>query len=397
MFASFICIVIFSLMPAPNNPAHPKLFGHAIDNNDGRQALDASMTSVSWWGGTIIRPLPVPLDKAHYPEFVKLGNVVSAWNPDQPDPPKVFRETLQHFNYSNRAERAMAEEYRNAELPFKVYNVPEFDRIANKWTDGYLSEEFRKMGAVHVERSDNNHFMYWTLKGGRDANGYVPPTEILHDMNFDEWVEIAKAADLTRLANTTDHYYLMASSAPGDRGRSFIARDLKKFSTDKANFFITNTRANKGIQCRLAMRGVISEAHYDSGRNSVLMLRGVKRYIINPPAACKSLKLIKDIDHPSYRHSVIDWSDPGQAEAFGFNHVDAIDTLVRAGEVLYIPSYWNHYIIALLYSTQCNSRSGSPPNEEGLAEIEDCMGRRSSKSKKRSLGSGEKQMRGAAQ
>ena len=122
------------------------------------------------------------------------------------------------------------------------------------------------------------------------------------------------------------------------------------------------------------MRGIIAESHYDGGRNMVAMLKGNKRYIIAPPRACDKLGIISDRDHPSYRHSVIDWSDMNQARSSGFDTVPAIDTIVREGEVLYIPSYWFHYIISLEYSIQCNSRSGSPPNGEGQEEIEKCMG-----------------------
>mmetsp|Transcript_18360 Transcript_18360/g.17679 ORF Transcript_18360/g.17679 Transcript_18360/m.17679 type:complete len:130 (+) Transcript_18360:167-556(+) len=121
------------------------------------------------------------------------------------------------------------------------------------------------------------------------------------------------------------------------------------------------------------MRGIIAEAHYDSGRNMVAMLGGAKRYILNPPKECKKLGLITDQKHPSYRHSIIDWSDISQATSRGFAAVDAIDTIVQKGEVLYIPSYWFHYIVSLKYSIQCNSRSGSPPNKDGQQYIEDCL------------------------
>ena len=385
---SFVLLLSWVLgSPTPQGRSHPSSLGA-----DKRSAVNVQLApppppdsllsrkqtgekqSVTWWGGTIERPAPVPLEKSSYPSYLDLHDVVTSWNPDNPDPPSLFRETLAHFNYSNLAERAMAEQYRNAELPFKVYDVPDFDAVSRKWDDSFLSREFRKLGSVHVERSDNNHFMYWTMKGGREPEGYIPPTEIIDDMDFDEWVKLAHKADATKVDNATEHFYLMASSSPGDRGRVFIARDLKLFSTPEANFFITRPHANKGIQCRLSMRGVISEAHYDSGRNMVAMLRGVKRYILNPPSACPRLKLIADVNHPSYRHSVIDWSDPAQAKR-AFEGVPALDTLLRVGEVLYIPTGWNHYIISLMYSMQCNSRSGSPPNGEGLGEIEKCMGR----------------------
>ena len=104
------------------------------------------------------------------------------------------------------------------------------------------------------------------------------------------------------------------------------------------------------------------------------MLKGAKRYILNPPSACKKLGIITDSKHPSYRHSAIDWSDLQQARSFDFGHVQAIDTIVRTGEVLYIPSFWFHYIVSLRYSVQCNTRSGTPPNEEGKTYIEECLG-----------------------
>jgi len=152
------------------------------------------------------------------------------------------------------------------------------------------------------------------------------------------------------------------------------------FTTSKPNFFITVPSANKGIQCRFGMRGIIAESHYDCGRNMIAMIKGSKRYILNPPRACDKLAIITDTKHPSYRHSVIDWSDPAQAIAHGFGDVEAIDTIVREGEILYIPSYWFHYIISLEYSVQCNSRSGSPPSRIGQDSIDACMGKAPSSS-----------------
>jgi len=35
-----------------------------------------------------------------------------------------------------------------------------------------------------------------------------------------------------------------------------------------------------------------------------------------------------------------------------------IETVLKAGEVLYIPSHWFHYIVSLQKSAQCNTRSG---------------------------------------
>ena len=120
------------------------------------------------------------------------------------------------------------------------------------------------------------------------------------------------------------------------------------------------------------MRRVIAAAHYDCGRNMVAMLSGRKRYILNPPSACKHLGLIASKKHPSYRHSVFDWSDANQAVANNFDKVDSIDTILNAGEILYIPSYWIHYIISMEFSAQCNSRSGPAHNNDKII-IDKCM------------------------
>ena len=42
--------------------------------------------------------------------------------------------------------------------------------------------------------------------------------------------------------------------------------------------------------------------------------------------------------------------EAGQAEA--------LSTVLKAGEVLYIPSHWFHYITSVQKSAQCNVRSG---------------------------------------
>ena len=55
----------------------------------------------------------------------------------------------------------------------------------------------------------------------------------------------------------------------------------------------------------------------------------------------------------------------------------AVETVVKQGEMLYIPDVWFHYVTSLQKSCQCNGRSGLDPgpHEEfgGHAEIEQCM------------------------
>jgi hypothetical protein len=96
-----------------------------------------------------------------------------------------------------------------------------------------------------------------------------------------------------------------------------------------------------------------------------------------------TVDIIPDTRHPSFRHSQIDWSNVHQAQQNHFDEVAAIDTIVHAGEVLYVPSFWFHYPISLDYSIQCNSRSGSPERGEGKTEIELCTGKMNKKQRPR--------------
>jgi len=223
--------------------------------------------------------LAEPPAAGEYPRYQKLLDIVSGWNPDVPEPPQLFRETLMHFNYSNPVERGYAEKFREAELPFKVYDVPEFTAASQLWDDTYLENQFHgDIHGKHIEKSKNNHFMYWTgHRRGYGQGDWKPPTEFIDSMKFEAWLAIAKHADEEKVRNETVHYYFMSNAQAGDTQRTFIARDLPLFSTRTNNFFVTDVPANKGIQCRFGMRGIIAEAHYDTGRNMVAMLKGAKR------------------------------------------------------------------------------------------------------------------------
>ena len=56
----------------------------------------------------------------------------------------------------------------------------------------------------------------------------------------------------------------------------------------------------------------------------------------------------------------------------------AVETVLKAGEVLYIPSHWFHYITSLQKSAQCNTRSGRDkgdhPEHGGFEDVMECVG-----------------------
>mmetsp|Transcript_41989 Transcript_41989/g.111884 ORF Transcript_41989/g.111884 Transcript_41989/m.111884 type:complete len:393 (+) Transcript_41989:253-1431(+) len=192
------------------------------------------------------------------PPYHTLAEIVDHWNPDDSDNiPSPFLEELQVFNYSDPYELALAEQYRNAEVPFKIHSIPDVDGATERWTDSYL---LREMESSHmhykVEESKNNHFMYWTQKSSR-VKKWTPPTKRLGSMTFKTWLKIARDGDSLGIGAEEKHYYLMTGVEAGrlvardpNHLGQFVSTDLGMFSTTKKNFFITNVAANKGIQCR---------------------------------------------------------------------------------------------------------------------------------------------------
>lgn len=318
---------------------------------------------------------------SQYPSFGTLGKLLTTWNPNVPEVPEGYVETLQVLNYSDPAQKLQAEFLRDCELPFKVYGVPIADAVSRKWTDDYLEKQLGDCSKCkgNVMRSDSNRFMFWHIKspGAVDGKVWNPPTSH-ENMEYIEWRQWANQADKDKIGPTDEHYYFTmgvppSAKTPGNTGL-FVADDLTFFSTRTENFFVTNVARQKGIQCRLGGRGIIAESHFDHGKNFVLMLRGRKRYLLNPPRACPALGIISDDKHPSYRHSAVDWSNEAEWPE-GFADAPALDTVVEQGELLYIPSFWYHYIVSEGFSVQCNARSGLSERPEWIRETEACLGK----------------------
>jgi Cupin-like domain len=94
------------------------------------------------------------------------------------------------------------------------------------------------------------------------------------------------------------------------------------------------------------------------------------------------------VGHPSARHSRIDWSkayDHWRDSERPFARTQVNEVVLQAGDILYLPTHWFHFIVSLNTTHQCNSRSGvsydyqlhidqcgfgkNNPNGEGLKGI----------------------------
>lgn len=342
-------------------------------------------------------PVLMEVPTRGYPQLDKLGDILKRYPQDDVDnPPQPFVEKLLHFNYSNPTERAAAERFRTAELPFKVYDVP--DIPTTLWTDEYVTQNFDRSShqgpRAHgtAQESPNNFFAFFTPEGWIPEEMGPPPTRN-NDWNYETWANHAKYADHVGLDFDQPHFYWQAGVPKTERHQAqstwtFISRDLPMLSSPTATFFIFEPEEQKGIQCRFGERGVTAATHYDSGRNMVAMITGAKRYILSPPRECSKLGIVTARGNSIFRHSLLNFgnmkyldTEKGVSEEErGWlelaSQSDAIDTILKAGEVLYIPSHWFHYITSVQKSAQCNVRSGleEKGTEEfgGLEDVRKC-------------------------
>jgi Cupin-like domain len=344
-----------------------------------------------------LREEPPPPEKfSEYPQLTSLASMMEHWDQDE-DFHGTITETLLHFNFSDPDELEMARKFRDAELPFKLTNVPELTAANLKWTDEYVSKQFdrevpprgylksffqSKTSSNHekndpdlqakpasglAQESPNHYFAFFTPPQWHVETMGLPPVRN-NDWTYAKWAEHARYADAVRLAPDQPHFYWQSGVDKEERHGpknewTFISRDLPSWSSPTPTFMVFDPKAQKGIQCRFGERGVVAATHYDSGRNMVGMITGAKRYILSPPRACSKLGIFTHQKSPIFRHSLLNFghlkylnnNNNDEEQRNGDNEegrmskeerawlerasqAQAVETVLKAGEVLYIVS-----------------------------------------------------------
>jgi hypothetical protein len=350
---------------------------------------------------------PVPYDIYNCPDIPPEGypfawlllDVLKHWPPDEPEPRMELHQGLCVFDYTKDLEKATT--YRKAEVPFVVTNDPQVQRASQRWNAPRYMD--RMLGSVkhRAEYSENNHFLYWNkppseeqrrkraARQGRNPNSRHPwqhelelpkdwaePTQMMR-MTYQDWLDHANVTDDSGLLGPDQpHWYfrLIGCGETGpegqcDTGSSEYLFDELPFFQPKESLYIVDPAQQKGIHCRFGMKGVIAENHFDGSRNMIAVFGGERRYILSHPSQCDFLSLLPK-GHPSARHSAVDWSNPDLDQFPEFAMAKGNEVVLQAGDVLYLPTNWFHYIISLNLNYQCNTRSGI--NQDYMAPIHEC-------------------------
>lgn len=338
----------------------------------------------------------------NYPFSWKLMTLLTAWPADDTDVRSQVHQGLCVFDYQTDFEKALT--YREAELPFVIRNDPAVQAAVDRWNvPDYMNRMLGPSVKHRAEYSKNNHFLYWNVPPKKRRQQQVPsperaaqanrehlfphnnqrkdkparpwqqrievptdwtePTEMLR-ITYSEWLSHANVTDESQLGPDQPHWYfrLIGCGETGpegqcDAGSSEYLFDELTFFQPKKSLYIVEPDQQKGIHCRFGMKGVIAENHFDGSRNMIAVLGGERRYILSHPDQCPYLSLLPK-GHPSARHSAVDWSDPDLELYPEFDLARGNEVVMQAGDVLYLPTNWFHYIISLDLNFQCNTRSG---------------------------------------
>ena len=110
-----------------------------------------------------------------------------------------------------------------------------------------------------------------------------------------------------------------------------------------------------------ATAGVQAQLHYDTFRNVLVQVHGVKDVLLLPPAALPDVYICPSL-HPGYRQSQVKGvSAGGDLDNYpGFPMHLAQRVRLHPGEALHIPPFWLHHVISVTDTLSVNVWSEDP-------------------------------------
>ena len=290
----------------------------------------------------------------HYPLEWPILDLIDHWSPSNISAsfrPDIY-QAICRFDFKTEFHKAL--NYINAEVPFVMRDDPEILKVVERWNrEDYLSRILGKDIMYRTEYSETNSLMFYRdLKSVTKPLGWKPPMRDVK-MTYDEWVEKASQSE-DAMGVDKPHWYFRVNAKGGTD--HFMFRELP-FFLPKKNFYIVDELDTRGINCRFGMMGNMAVAHFDGSRNFVMLFGGERRYILSHPRNCRNLALYPR-NHPSGRHSAVDWSNPDLEQYPDFQNAHGNEVVLQAGDALYLPTQWFHFIVSLDLNWQCNARSG---------------------------------------
>lgn len=94
----------------------------------------------------------------------------------------------------------------------------------------------------------------------------------------------------------------------------------------------------------LGSKGSITPLHKDGSDNFAVHVSGRKRWVIFPPRDAIHLYMRRVSDESDFSVSAIDLRSPDLDKHPAFASAMPIETVIEAGETLFLPAGWSHYV-----------------------------------------------------
>uniref|UniRef100_A0A6P7F307 Hypoxia-inducible factor 1-alpha inhibitor n=1 Tax=Diabrotica virgifera virgifera TaxID=50390 RepID=A0A6P7F307_DIAVI len=215
-----------------------------------------------------------------------------------------------------------------------------------KWNLDYLEQNLGKSGHT-VFVSNDHRFKYFDEKKIHNQKNnpkgieFDPPTRRVQ-MKVSEFMR-----KIRNWKEGDDRLYLQQSlnSTVGPN----IVEDYLKFDWH----FVVQKKTTHGWGeltsnvLFVSQEGNVTPCHYDEQQNLFAQISGFKRCILFPPDQFECL-YPHPVYHPHDRQSMIDFEHPDYTKYPKFKNVKGCETILRPGDVLYIPICWWHHIESLL-------------------------------------------------
>lgn len=301
-----------------------------------------------------------------YPQQWSSNNVFQ-WPVNSTDIPETIHQGLCIFDAGSDHKTAF--QYLYADVPFVVRNDPDFIATAQRWNqEGYI-EDMLGDSNYPTHKSSDFVFKHWTREENPPA-GWTEPTEVLR-IPYRNYTELSYRNAIPN----EPHYSVMPEgywSLSDETHRWSVFEELPQFKPEAQTPMYQESPAQnplyqelvadqdtQKLQCQFGMAGNMHVFHFKSSRNTIVLLKGRRRYLLSDPSQCPLLQL-HELGHASNRHSSL----TELPEALKLNEV-----VLQQGDVLIIPSYWFHSSIGLTHdNAQCNAWSAGTMRYKGILQ-----------------------------
>lgn len=225
-------------------------------------------------------------------------------------------------------------------LPVVLENCT-FHNSAKKWTISYLLENLQDKDHT-AYFSENRTFLYYSVDRIKGAfKDFNPPTKrmLLYFKNFSEIMEDLQKADNGSRAYFQSLLYLH------DGISASMKEDIDSFNYTWLLQFVRRFDWGEDLTNMLfvGMPDVVTPAHFDILENLYVQIYGRKRIILFSPDCFRSLYPYP-VGHPHDRQTQVDFEKPDLNRFPRFSEIRGMEVALEPDEVLYIPTYWWHYI-----------------------------------------------------